>query len=187
MAKQAPTGTSSQGTEGGAEASDAGVKEIPLGMNVDDMKVSNKEAVLSIEDAGKQAGVDAENERCKAIDAAFPDDPTFAAECRAKKGMTVLEAKAAKFDQVQAQNVELTKKNAELTQKAQAANPAVEFAASDSEAGTSADEGTVNEKDAKSIELWNKNEKLRVAFNGNKSAFQATYRNDPETALSFGK
>jgi hypothetical protein len=187
MAKQALTGTSSQGTEGGAEASDAGVKEIPLGMSVNDMKSSNEAAVASIEDAGKQAGVDAENERCKAIDAAFPNDPAFAAECRAKKGFTVLEAKAAKFDQVTAANVELAKKNAELTEKAKAANPAIEFASSDSEGGSSVDEGTVNEKDAKSIEVWNKNEKLRVAYNGNKSAFQATYRNDPETALSFGK
>lgn len=151
------------------------------------MKVSNKEAVLSIEDAGKQAGIDAENERCKAIDAAFADDPTFAAECRATKGMTVNDAKAAKFDQVKAKNAELEKKNAELTEKAKAANPPVEFAASDSEGGQAADEGTVNEKDAKSIEIWNKNEKLRVAYNGNKTAFQATYRNDPETALSFGK
>lgn len=156
-------------------------------MNVDDMKVSNKDAVLSIEDAGKQAGIDAENERCKAIDEAFADDPTFAAECRAKKGMTVLEAKAAKFDQVKAQNAELTKKNAELTEKAKGANPAVEFASSDGESGAASDESTVNEKDAKSVEIWNKNEKLRAAYNGNKSAFQATYRHDPETALSFGK
>lgn len=157
-------------------------------MSANDMRASNEAAVQQIEDAGKQAGIVAENERIAAIDAAFKDDPEYAAQCRATKGMTVEQAKAAKFDTLKAANAELTKKNEELTKAAAEKDPSVEFASSDSEGGSaSVAEGTVNEKDAKSVEIWNKNEKLRTAFNGNKGAFQACYRNDPETALSFGK
>lgn len=150
------------------------------------MKASNEAAVTQIEDAGKKAGAEEERKRVSALTAAFPNEPAFVAECIAKEGFSVTDAKAAKYDVVILENAELKKTNAELTEKTK--QPNVEFAASDSEGkGASVDEGSVDEKDAKSVAIWNKDEKLRAAYNGSKSLFQATYRNDPATALSFGK
>lgn len=154
-------------------------------MTAEDMAASNKDVVAQISHAGKKAGAEAERKRLTDLQAAFPNDAAFVAEATTE-GWSVTEAKAAKFDAVSAENKELKTKNAELEKATK--EPAIEFAPSDSEAkGTGADEGTVDEKDAKSVEIWNKNAKIRTAFNGNKNAFQAVYRNDPDEALSFGK
>lgn len=147
------------------------------------MKASNEHAVMSIEHAGKKAGAEDERKRISDLQAGFPSDPAFVTEATSK-GWSVTEAKAAKFDVVTAHNVELQKKNDELTKAAAAKDPTVEFAASDKEHQTSVDSEhlTVDEQDKKSAEIWNANPQLRTNFSGEKGAFQALYRHDPELA-----
>lgn len=148
------------------------------------MAASNKDAVAQIEDAGKKAGVEAERKRIAALTAAFPNDAEFVKEAT-DNGWSVNDAKAAKFDKVAAENAELKTKNDELSKKAEAKDPNVEFAASDKEgAKVEGDEPlTVDEQDAQSVKLWNDNPQLRANFSGEKGAFQALYRHDKALAL----
>lgn len=150
-------------------------------MTTDEMKVSNSTAVASIEDASKKAGAEDERNRIAGLQAAFPSDAAFVTEAT-KAGWSVTEAKAARFDQVAAHNTELQTKNDELSKKLAEQDPNVEFAASDSEANAETVGSDVDEKDATSTEIWNKNGNLRASFHGGKTAFQALYRNDPEMA-----
>lgn len=155
-------------------------------MSPTEMKVSNPDAVLSIEDAGKKAGAEGERKRLADLQAAFPDDPAYVAECQAKEGFTAIEAMAARYQLVHAQNKELKKENEKLAKVAAEKDPTVEFVASDKEgaAAVGDDVGlTVDDKDAKATELWNKNANLRATFHGGKGSFQALYRNDPQMAL----
>lgn len=152
------------------------------------MAASNKDAVTQIEDAGKKAGAEAERQRIAGLTAAFPNDPDFVKEAT-DKGWSVNDAKAAKFDKVAAENAELKTKNEELTKRAEAKDPNVEFAASDKEGGTNnaADPLTVDEQDAQSTKIWNENAQLRANFSGEKGAFQALYRHDKALALEEAK
>lgn len=151
-------------------------------MSAADMRASNEAAVVSIEDAGKKAGAEAERKRLAEFNAAFPNEPAFVAECIAKEGYSVRDARADRYEATLAENIELKQKYAELTEATK--EPELTFASSDTEKSQAgATVSTVDAMDAKSIKIWEKDAALQGRYNGNKAAWQAFYRNDPEGAM----
>lgn len=137
------------------------------------MEKSNPEAVAAI----RAAGAAADRQRLADLQAAFPEDAAFALQAFGE-GKTVIEAKAARHDQIAPKFKALQEENATL--KAAVESGKVNYTYDDSDKAKQQGDkqgGT----DAKADELWAKNSKLQAEFGGEKSAFLADFKRHPES------
>lgn len=149
------------------------VEETPLGLSAEQMTKSNPDAVAAF----KAEGAAADRARLSALQSAFPEDAAFALQAFGE-GKTVIEAKAARHDQIAPQLKALREENATL--KAAVESGKVNYTYDDSEQAKQQGDkqgGT----DAKADELWAKNPKLQAEFGGEKSAFLADFKRHPES------
>lgn len=158
--------------------------EIPV-LNADQVKASSPEAVGALQQEGKAQA----EANLKALQAAFPEEPAFVLECQSK-GLTVDQAKAAKFDSVSAELVQSKLKVKELEEKAankQSDKPVVTFAAGDKNpdgtAKTAGDKTTEDEWQAKAAQVWQKNPHLATEFH-TQGDFLAYYKRRPDEDYS---
>lgn len=198
MAKQQPA-TNQSGSDPAAGSSpapqtEAGASlplslEIPV-LNADQVKASSPEAVGQLKQEGKTEA----DTNLKALQAAFPGEEKFVLECQTK-GLNVEQAKAAKFDAVNAELAQSKLKVAELEAKAatnQSTAPVVTFAAGDknpdgtTKAPVAGKSATEDEWQAKAAQVWQKNPHLATEFE-NQGDFLAYFKRRPNEDYSKRK
>ena len=134
------------------------------------------EADAKVVEAIGQQAVNADRERLKALQTAFPSDPQLALDAYTK-GWTVERAKAEQYEALTAK----VKSLEEQQQQSQAApkQPVVGFASSDFKQGN-AEYASVDQVEAEALSLWNSRGDIREIHAGNKFAFFADFKRHPE-------
>jgi len=151
------------------------------------MRLSNADAVTSIEANAAESARVAERARLADLNAAFGSDSAFVSECVAS-GISVTEAKAKRFDAVAAQLTESTAENERLVTENTDLKKRIDalkigFSASDSGESDPQAEVTI---EARIDAAWNnKSSGAQAKFNGNKGAFSALMKNSPEKLAEY--
>lgn len=155
--------------------------ELPV-LNTAQVKASSPEAVGQLQAEGKAQA----DSNLAALEAAFPGEAAFVLECQ-KKGLDVNQAKAAKFDAVQAELAQTKLKVTELETKVAAATPAspnVSFAAGDNNpdgaSSTPAAAGKLSDDQVQQEagKIWQKHAHLATEFD-TIGDFYAYYKRNP--------
>lgn len=149
------------------------VEETPLGLSAEQMTKSNPDAVAAF----KAEGAAADRARLSALQSAFPEDAAFALQAFSA-GQSVIEAKAAKYDELAPQLKALREENAALKSTVENGKVVYTYDKQEGANQQGADAGDLN---AKAEEIWAKNPKLQAEFGGQKSAFLADFKRHPET------
>lgn len=165
------------------------VQVTPLGLSAEQMRLSNADAVTSIEANAAEAARIAERQRLSDLSAAFGSDTAFVSECVAS-GISVTEAKAKKFDAVAAQlaeakteNERLVTENTDLKRRIEATK--IGFSASDEGGGDKPTEATI---EARIDAAWNNQASgAQAKFNGDKKAFAALMKHSPAKLANYEK
>lgn len=146
------------------------VEETPLGLTSEQMSKSNPAAVNEIKaDAQKE-----DRQRLADLRAAFPNDLDFALQSH-DEGLTVAEAKAKAYDKVSPELKSLREENTTL--KAQIEGGKVNLTMSDDK---KTELKSTDEIEAEALKIWEADAALRSEFGGEKSAYLAAFKHDPD-------
>lgn len=171
------------------------VEETPIGLSADQMQKSNPDAVASLQQSAAQAAVTAERERIAALTETFASDPEFLKTCINDEHMTVEKAKAAKYDDVAAENQKLVSENARLkAADSQADSDADDdsnppfVATDDDDNDAAAGDGEGGDKLAKeAARIWGASSSIRKAFGNDQAAFELGFGDNPDPYRDIAK
>lgn len=159
--------------QGTPAASGTLVEETPLGLSAEQMTKSNPDAVKSLQENAKAE----DRKRLSALQEAFKEDPNFAMEAFTA-GLSVDAAKAKRYDAIAPRVADLEKQVSDL--KAKVEEGKVTITRSDKDGKTSLEGKSTDDIEAEALKIWEGSEKLRAEFGGEKSAFLAAFKRDPD-------
>lgn len=152
----------------------------PLGLSAEQMRLSNAEAVAGIEQAAAQKAASDERARLTGLASAFGNDPEFLSKAVAD-GMSISDAKAAKFDEmatelasVKAENAKLVEANADLRVRVEGTK--IPFGGASDDGG----QPEASTPESRIEAAWNNQASgAQAAFGGVKEAFVALMQSSP--------